>query len=149
MRKVLIASKMILLMVISTSVIYADDILSSTAVPISKVVANIYSQGYPSINKIEFDDGVYKAKVINGAGKEEYLYIDPNTGKVPLPKNGSKEINMSKAIAAIPNDRCKTITSVEDKSDVYEVECVDSSNKEVKIYVDAISGKISQIEYDD
>ncbi|MBK2296842.1 PepSY domain-containing protein [Francisella philomiragia] len=149
MRKVLIASKMILLMVISTSVIYADDIPSSIAVPIGKVVANIYSQGYPSINKIEFDDGVYKAKVINDAGKEEYLYIDPNTGKVPLPKNGSKEINMSKAIAAVPNDRCKTITSVEDKSDVYEVECVDSSNKEVKVYVDAISGKISQIEYDD
>ncbi|AJI47564.1 PepSY domain-containing protein [Francisella philomiragia] len=149
MRKILITSKMILLTVISMSVMYADDTPSSTAVPISKVVANIYSQGYPSINKIEFDDGVYKAKVINDAGKEEYLYIDPNTGKVPLPKNGSKEINMSKAIAAIPNDRCKTITSVEDKSDVYEVECVDSSNKEVKVYIDAISGKISQIEYDD
>ncbi|MEY8702185.1 PepSY domain-containing protein, partial [Francisella philomiragia] len=97
MRKLLITSKMILLTVISMSVVYADDTPSSRAVPISKVVESIYSQGYPSINKIEFDDGIYKAKVINDAGKEEYLYIDPNTGKVPEPKNSVKQINMSQA----------------------------------------------------
>ncbi|WP_395166812.1 PepSY domain-containing protein [Francisella salimarina] len=149
MRKVLIASKMILLIVISTSVIYADDIPPANSIPMNKVISNIYAKGYDGINKIEYDDGAYKAKVINNAGKEEYIYIDPNTGEVPLPKKGSKEINMSEAIRAVPGDRCKTITSVESKSGVYEIECVDNSQQEVKAYVDAISGKLSQIRYDD
>ncbi|MDE5005077.1 PepSY domain-containing protein, partial [Francisella tularensis subsp. holarctica] len=52
---------------------FAADIPNSTALPVAKVVNNIYSQGYSGINKIEVDDGVYKATVINKDGQEQYL----------------------------------------------------------------------------
>ncbi|APC92315.1 MULTISPECIES: PepSY domain-containing protein [Francisella] len=128
---------------------FAGDIPNSTALPLAKIVSNIYSQGYSGINKVEYDDGVYKAIVINKNGQEQYLYIDPDTAAVPAPKQAAKEINMSQAIAAIPQVRCKTITSVENYNGAYKVECLDSNNHEVKVLVDAVSGKISQISYDD
>ncbi|MBK2357043.1 PepSY domain-containing protein [Francisella hispaniensis] len=128
---------------------FAEDIPNSTALPLAKVVNNIYSQGYNGINKIEYDDGVYKAIVINKDGQEQYLYIDPATAAVPVPKQSTKEINMSQAIAAIPQDRCKVITSVEYYNGAYKVECLDSNNYQVEVLVDAVSAKISQISYDD
>ena len=78
------------------------------------------------------------------------MYIDPATAKVPAPKQSAKEINMSQAIADIPQDRCKRlITSVEYYNGAYKVECLDSNNQQVEVLVDAVSGKISQISYDD
>lgn len=56
---------------------------------------------------------------------------------------------MSQAIADIPQDRCKTITSVEYYNGAYKVECLDSNNQQVEVLVNAVSGKISQISYDD
>lgn len=38
---------------------FAGDIPNSTALPLAKIVSNIYSQGYSGINKVEYDDGVY------------------------------------------------------------------------------------------
>ncbi|EDO66965.1 conserved hypothetical protein [Francisella tularensis subsp. holarctica FSC022] len=128
---------------------FAADIPNSTALPLAKVVNNIYSQGYSGINKIEFDDGVYKATVINKDGQEQYLYIDPTTAAVPVPKQDTKEINMSQAIAAVSQDRCKNITSVEHYNGAYKVECLDANSQQVEVLVDAVSGKISQISYDD
>ncbi|WP_414654041.1 PepSY domain-containing protein [Francisella uliginis] len=136
-------------MPILLSTAIADDIPPTTAVPISKVVANIYSQGYDGINKIKYDDGVYKAKVINKDGQEQNLYIDPTTGAVPAQKSKVKEINMSQAIKAVPKDRCKTITEVKNSRGAFKVECLDSNNQEVNVVIDAISGKVSQVRYDD
>ncbi len=133
-----------------SSTAMADDIPPTTAVPISKIVANIYSQGYDGINKIKYDDGVYKAKVVNKDGQEQNLYIDPTTGTVPAAKKTkTKEINMTQAINAVPKDRCKTITEIEDSKGAYKVECLDANNQEVEVYIDAISGKVSQVRYDD
>lgn len=151
MKKLILSTSGIALsiaMLSSTAV--ADDIPPTTAVPISKVVANIYSQGYDGINKIEYNDGVYKAKVINKNGQEQNLYIDPTTGTVPaVKKSKAKEINMTQAISAVPKDRCKTITEIENSKGAYKVECLDSNNQEVDVAIDAISGKVSQVRYDD
>ena len=135
--------------VMLSSTAIADDIPPTGALPISKVVANIYSQGYDGINKIKYDDGVYKAKVINKDGQEQSLYIDPTTGTVPAQKSKVKEINMSQAIKAVPKDRCKTITEVKNSRGAFKVECLDSNNQEVNVVIDAISGKVSQVRYDD
>ncbi|ASG68783.1 peptidase [Francisella halioticida] len=132
-----------------SSTAMADDIPPAGSLPISKIVANIYSQGYDGINKVEYEDGVYKAKVINKDGQEQYLYIDPTTGTVPAKKSKIKEINMSQAINAVPKDRCKTITEIDNSKGAFKVECLDSNNQEVKVVIDAISGKVSQVRYDD
>lgn len=52
------------------------------------------------VNKVEYDDDVYKAIVTNKDSQEQYLYIDPATATtVPAPKQSAKEINMSQAIS--------------------------------------------------
>lgn len=77
------------------------------------------------------------------------ICIDPTTAAVPVPKQGTKEINMSQAIAAVSQDRCKNITSVEHYNGAYKVECLDANSQQVEVLVDAVNGKISQISYDD
>ncbi|WP_150467498.1 PepSY domain-containing protein [Francisella sp. SYW-9] len=150
MKKIVLnISGVILSVAILSSVAFADDVPPSNAVSLSKIVANIYSQGYDGIFKIKYDDGVYKAKVINKDGQEQNLYIDPTTGAVPAQKSKVKEINMSQAIKAVPKDRCKTITEVKNSRGVFKVECLDSNNQEVNVVIDAISGKVSQVRYDD
>lgn len=148
MRKIVLGSFLSIAML--SSIAIADDIPPTTAVPINKIVANIYSQGYDGINEVKYDDGVYKAKVINKNGQEQSLYIDPTTGAVPaVKKSKSKEINMSQALNAVPKDRCKIITQVKNSKGAYKVECLDSNNQEVEVFIDAISGKVFQVRYDD
>ena len=127
----------------------ADDIPAAGTVPISKIVANIYAQGYDGINEVKYDDGAYKAKIINKDGQEQNIYIDPTTGTVPAQKAKANWISMSQAIDAVPKDRCKTITEIENSNGLYKIECYDANNQQVKMAVDAISGKVSQVRYDD
>ncbi|MED7788888.1 PepSY domain-containing protein [Francisella sp. 19X1-34] len=150
MKKIILnVSGIILSVAILSSVAFAEDVPPSNAVPLSKVVANIYAQGYDGINEVKYDDGIYKAKVINKNGQEQSLYIDPTSGKVPAQKSKVKELNMSQAIKAVPKDRCKTITEIKNSKGAFKVECLDSNNQEVKVVIDAISGKVSQVSYDD
>jgi hypothetical protein len=147
MRKISLLLCGVLLLGLS-NIALADDMPPPNSIPMAKVISNIYAKGYDGINKIEYDDGVYKAKVINNTGREQHLYIDPLTGSVPEPKTSSSQINMSTALKNV-KDQCKTVTSIEAKSGVFEIECFNSDDKEIKVFVDAISGKISQVSYDD
>ncbi|QIW10874.1 PepSY domain-containing protein [Francisella sp. LA112445] len=150
MKKIILKiSGIVLSMTILATTAFADDIPPSGTMPISKIVANIYAQGYGGINEVKYDDGVYKAKVINKDGQEQNLYIDPTTGTVPAQKSKVKQINMIQAIKNVPKDRCKTITKIENSNGAFKVECLDSNNQEVNVVIDAISGKVSQVRYDD
>ncbi|MDE5024859.1 PepSY domain-containing protein, partial [Francisella tularensis subsp. holarctica] len=75
-------------------------------------------------------------------GQEQYLYSDPTTAAVPEPKQGTKDINMSQAIAAVSQDRCKNIPSVEHYNGAYTVECLDAPSQHVEVLVAAVSGVI-------
>jgi len=46
------------------------------------VRAQLSTQGYTHVRDVDFDDGVWKAKADNQAGKTVELELDPNTGRI-------------------------------------------------------------------
>jgi uncharacterized membrane protein YkoI len=64
----------------STGKIYPD----AKVATLSKhdVEAALETQGYTDVHDVDFDEGVWKAKADNPAGKTVELRIDPDTGKV-------------------------------------------------------------------
>lgn len=46
------------------------------------VEAALETQGYTHVHDVDFDDGLWKAKARNPAGKKVRLQVDPGTGKV-------------------------------------------------------------------
>jgi hypothetical protein len=51
------------------------------SMPISEVTTHLQAQGF-TVSKIKFDDGRYKVKAIDSAGRKEKLSVDPKTGAV-------------------------------------------------------------------
>ncbi|MDE5024782.1 PepSY domain-containing protein, partial [Francisella tularensis subsp. holarctica] len=80
------------------------------------------------IKIFEFFVGVYLGTVIIIDGLEQYLFIDPTTAAVPVPKQGTNEINMSQAIAAVSQVRFKNFRSVEHYNGAYKVVCIDANS---------------------
>ena len=64
----------------STGQIYPDAQVSN----LSKhdVEAALSTQGYTHVHDVDFDDGIWKAKADNPAGKKVKLRIDAHSGKV-------------------------------------------------------------------
>ena len=64
----------------STGKIYPD----AKVATLSKhdVEAALETQGYTDVHDVDFDEGVWKAKADNPAGKGVELRIDPDSGKV-------------------------------------------------------------------
>jgi len=64
----------------STGQIYPDAEVSN----LSKhdVEAALSTQGYTDVHDVDFDEGIWKAKADNPAGKKVKLRIDPHSGKV-------------------------------------------------------------------
>jgi uncharacterized membrane protein YkoI len=64
----------------STGEIYPDTAVSNLSM--HDVEAALSTQGYTDVHDVDFDEGIWKAKADNPAGKKVKLRIDAHTGKV-------------------------------------------------------------------
>lgn len=64
----------------STGEIYPDTAVSNLSR--HDVEAALSTQGYTDVHDVDFDEGIWKAKADNPAGKKVKLRIDAHTGKV-------------------------------------------------------------------
>lgn len=64
----------------ATGKIYPENQVSKLSK--ADVRASLATQGYTDVHDVDFDDGVWKAKAENAAGKHEKLQMDPTSGKV-------------------------------------------------------------------
>ena len=123
---------------------------SGTVVPIAKVVKNLYAAGYQSINEVEYDDGIYKAKVISNEGKEQKLSISAATGNVPTRATKEvKTISLLDAIQVVETAGCNNISEIENKQSYFELKCINADNQRTEVEVNAQSGKIQRTTYED
>lgn len=64
----------------STGQVYPDEQVSHLSK--SDVEAALETQGYTHVHDVDFDDGMWKAKAKNAAGKRVKLKVDAASGKV-------------------------------------------------------------------
>ena len=56
--------------------------IAQQAMTEAQVRARLTAQGYTDVHDVDFDEGIWKAKADNPAGKKVKLRIDAHTGKV-------------------------------------------------------------------
>jgi hypothetical protein len=131
---------------LATTVVFADnDKAPSNALPLAKIVSNLQDQGYNIIKEVEFDDGIYEAKVITAQGQKVKLEINPLSGEIEnMPKNTTMAISINDALSKVEKAGYTDIYEIESEHGGYEVKAYETkNNKKVELYVDGQSGIIT------
>lgn len=123
---------------------FADDKVPSDVMPFSKLLTSLHSAGYNVVLKVEFDDGVYKANVIDAQGRQIKVTIAPASGEVIKPKGDGNQLTMMEAVKKAEAAGFHDFSKVTCGHDKYEIKALDKDNKKVSIDVDTKSGKISK-----
>lgn len=145
--------------------------LSSTDTPLGNAadaksfqsaVEALRSAGYTQIREVEFEDGLYEAKVYDKEGSRLKVLVDPVTGALKVTKKKSLRWFSSKsddrasdkavfAANAMPIDKVwdiiesqgyKAIHSVELEKGYYEAKVIDETGRSLKLMIDPVKGSV-------
>jgi len=122
--------------------------LPANAVSMATVLQNLQAAGYVAIQEVKFDDGVYKAEVINPQGIEVKVSLDAQTGKVVEPASMPKMISISDAVKKVEAAGYTSISKVEADKGKYEVKALDKEGKKARLDVNAMNGEITKKMFD-
>ena len=122
----------------------ADDTIPTDTLQFSKLLQNLQSSGYNVVLKVEFDDGMYKANVIDSQGKQIKVQIAPTSGEVTKPKNETTQLTMMDAVKKAEQAGYHNFYKITSGHDKYEIKAMNKENKKVSIEVDTKTGKISK-----
>lgn len=128
----------------SSFAVAAEDRLPTNSVPMSKVLRNLQEQGYSVVLKVELDNGMYDAKVMDAKGKELKINVAPQTGEVIKPKAQTARLTMMEAVKKAEEAGYKGIYRVTTSQNEYEMKGYDKDSKKVSLNVDATTGKINK-----
>jgi hypothetical protein len=123
---------------------FADDKVPADAISFSKLLSSLHNAGYNVVLKVEFDDGVYKANVIDPQGRQIKVSIEPTSGEVIKPKSETNQLSMMDAVKKVENAGYHNFYKITSGHDKYEIKALDKDNKKVAIEVDTKTGKISK-----
>ena len=114
-----------------------------------KVLNDLKAKGYTIVKKVEFDDdnGEYKADVVNAAGKDLEIIVNPKTGKMVKPKEDITGWNALEIAKKVQDAGYKNIYEINTElmGDEYKVKALDEQGEKISIKVDIKSGKITKV----
>ncbi|OGT66096.1 MAG: hypothetical protein A3J38_06275 [Gammaproteobacteria bacterium RIFCSPHIGHO2_12_FULL_45_9] len=129
----------------------ADNSLPQSPVSMATVLSTLQKSGYTAMSEVKYDDGVYKAHVMNAKGEMFKVLVDAQTGKIikmrhvrktyPMPEQNM--ISLQTALQDVEEAGYMQVSKVEFEPSHYEVKAVDKTGKEVKLAVDAATGAVT------
>jgi uncharacterized membrane protein YkoI len=140
--KTLLSLSLASLLVMASPLALAESQLPENAISMSKILDNLKGKGVIAIKEIEYDDGVYKAKIITNDGKSDKITFNPKTGELKASENLGGLSAMDIAIKVEGQGYTNIYKMELDSDKKYEVKAVNKDGKRTKLEVDAISGKI-------
>lgn len=140
--KTLLSLSLASLLVMSSPLALAETQLPENTMSMSKVLDNLKNKGIVAVKEIEFDDGVYKAKIIMNDGKSDKITFNPKTGELKASENlgGLSAMDIATKVEGLGFTRIYKMELDSDKK--FEVKAVNKDGKRMKLEVDAITGKI-------
>ncbi|HRE31283.1 MAG TPA: PepSY domain-containing protein [Candidatus Berkiella sp.] len=142
-RSTLIAVCMGALMTMGTSGVFAKEAITSDMMPMSKALNSLQTKGFNVVKKIEFDDGVYEAKILNAVGKEIKVKMNAKTGEIEKPKEGLALLTALEIAKKVEDAGYRNISKIDTEGKEYEVKALNKEGKEAKLLVNAQSGEIT------
>ncbi|MCS5712206.1 PepSY domain-containing protein [Candidatus Berkiella aquae] len=142
-RSTLIAVCMGALMTMSASSVFAKEAITSDMMPMSKALNSLQTKGFNVVKKIEFEDGVYEAKILNAVGKEIKVKMNAKTGEIEKPKEGLALLSALEIAKKVEDAGYRNISKIDTEGKEYEVKALSKEGKETKLLVNAQSGEIT------
>ncbi len=106
---------------LSAPMVMAKDEMTPDTMPMSKVLNGLQTKGFEVVKKIEFDDGMYEAKILNALGKEIKLKMNAKTGEIEKPKDGLVWLTALEIAKKVENAGYHNISKIDTEGKEYEV----------------------------
>lgn len=127
----------------ASTAVLADD-MPANSMNMSNILSNLKNEGFVAVHEIKFDDKVFKAEVINSAGNEVDVRIDPLTGKILDPKSEENKMSMMDAAKKVEAAGFHNIYSMESEDHGFEIKAMDKDGKKTEIKIDAAGNMTSK-----
>lgn len=131
-------------LLMNCAAVFAAD---TAVLPMTKIIKNLWDAGFNEINEIELKKDVYKAIVLNNAGKKIDLKVDAKTGKIlnlPAKDKDPAPLTFEEAIVRVEKAGYTRVEKIKlDRVDAYDVIAFDSRGKKAELEVDLYSGAVS------
>lgn len=106
-------------------------------------------QGYTDIQKVEFDDGLWEAKVTSGDGKDVKVKIDPVSGRVYLEDGKAiSKLTDQDVRAALTTQGYSNIRDLKLKDGLWQADADDSQSQKKALKLDPEDGAIISVQND-
>ena len=114
------------------------------AMKTSAVLESLQSKGFNIVKEIEWKNGSFTAKVINAEGKEATIKFNPKTGDIVKAKQNQAGLSALEIAKKVEEAGYTHITKINSEMfhNKYVVKASDQRGKNVKLEVDALTGKI-------
>jgi hypothetical protein len=130
------------MMMIGAPLAMAKDDMTNM-MPMSKALNGLKTKGFDVVKKIEFDDGMYEAKIMNALGKEIKVKMNAKTGEIEKPKEGLVWLSALDVAKKVEDAGYHSISKIDTEGKEYEVKALNKDGKEAKLKVNAQTGEIS------
>lgn len=114
------------------------------ALPMSKLLENLHQAGYNVILRVEFDNGQYRANVIDLQGKPLRVEIAPTTGEILKPKNEGVNLSLLEAAKKAEEAGYHGIYKITATQGKVEISAYNKDNKKVTFDINSKTGEISK-----
>lgn len=118
--------------------------LPEDTVQMSKLIKNLQDAGYNVILKVEFDDGQYRANVIDLQGKPMRLEIAPTTGEITKPKQETTSFTILEAAKKVEDAGYNKIYKISTQKDKVEIKAFGKDNKKVTFDINTKTGEMKE-----
>ena len=121
---------------------FGENKLPDNSMSMTKVLGDLKSKGVSLVQEIEFDNGVYKAKVVNNEGKSYKITFNPQTGELKGADNlgGLSAMDVAEKIQGQGYTNIYEMDLNSDKK--YEAKALNKDGKRTKLEIDAVSGRV-------
>lgn len=111
--------------------------------PMSKALNGLKTKGFDVVKKIEFEDGMYEAKIMNSLGKEIKVKMNGKTGEIEKPKEGLVWLSALDVAKKVEEAGYTHISKIDAEGKEFEVNALNKEGKETKLKVNGQTGEIS------
>lgn len=136
----ILASTALLLAVAGTAVAQASRLT------VEEIAASLRVQGYTSISEIDTQDRWFKVEALDAQGQEVELFVDAESGELLQPGNRLGTAEIDTLVRAIGYTE---VLEIDAEGPRYEVDARDAEGRKVSIDVDAQTGEVLGVQYDD
>ena len=136
----ILAGAALLLAVAGTAVAQANRLT------VEEILASLRVQGYTSISEIDTQDRWFKVEARDAQGQEVELFVDAESGDL---LKFDDRLGIEEITALLHAMGYAEVLEIDAEGPRYEVEVRDAEGREVSLDLDALSGEVLGVQYDD